>query len=288
VLTRRILAGLAVVAAAVFGSTVPGHAAPNPGPTASGGTCVDPRTGQPAACAGAGQPGPGPTPGGGRGNYVDPCTYIWLGEDPNGGGSYYLVSCPTDPIIPLPFLWGLRIPRILLLKDSPPPERAARNVAVRIGLNAPAIGIAPRPGPDSAGLVGLWVWLWTEDRANTWDPKPPKADRDPGTGLYVEISAEATQIVWNMGDGTKPVLCTNPGRAYQPADGENTPPCGYKYQKASRDQPGGQYTVTATTTWLVRWRAGTANGVYTSSGQFTVPITSQTRIRIDELQVVVR
>jgi hypothetical protein len=276
-LTRRVAAVVALAIAVALVPAVPGFARSSLRQSAGAGKCPDgAHTGD--FCAEAGQPGTTARPAQ-NGNYVDPCTWTWIGEDPDGGGSWYMRSCPTDPLIPL-LLFNFRIPTFVLLKNPPPPERAARNVLAKIHVSGAKTGIAPNPG--GSGLVGLWVWLWTEDPAHTWGPVNDTA-KDTETGLTAQISAQATRIDWNMGDGSRPVACDNPGRPYSASDGVNPPPCGYQYQKSSRDQPGGQYTITATTTWRVTWKAGASSGV------FVVTATSDPiKIRIDELQVVVR
>jgi hypothetical protein len=73
------------------------------------------------------------------------------------------------------------------------------------------------------------------------------------------------------------------GTPYEPSyEGRQSPDCGHSYTTSSRNQPGGRYTITATTTWQVTWTAGASRGV------FLVTRASQATPKIDELQVVVR
>jgi hypothetical protein len=82
-----------------------------------------------------------------------------------------------------------------------------------------------------------------------------------------------------MGDGHS-VTCHNPGTSFGGL-GIASPTCGYRYLAPSRSEPGGVYTVTATTHWLVTWTANTGDG-----GTLTTDVPSTTTITIDELEVV--
>lgn len=145
----------------------------------------------------------------------------------------------------------------------------------KLPIRGPEIGIAPNP--DGAGLVGLPVWLWTEVTDVTWGPYTASATVP---GLTVTATALATRITWNMGDGRQ-VVCDNPGTKYKASFGNTaSPTCGYRYARSSHAQPGGKYTITGTTSWVVNWAGGGDAG--------TIPQTRQTQItvEIDELQVV--
>ncbi|SHN42714.1 hypothetical protein [Cryptosporangium aurantiacum] len=163
---------------------------------------------------------------------------------------------------------------------QPEPEgETAQQVALRefakLPIRGPQIGVAP--DPEGSGLVGLPVWLWTDVTPLTWGPYTATA---AVPGLTVTATATATRITWNMGDGRQ-VVCDNPGTPYRPSYGNAaSPDCGYRYARSSRSQPGGTYTITGTTNWVVNWAGGGQSG--------TIPQTRQTQIqvRIDELQVV--
>jgi hypothetical protein len=197
------------------------------------------------------------------------------GGNPEGrtGGAWYVKSCyfgSTDMVTQL-YVWYWDTPAI-----PPNPEDVARDALATIRLDGAAVGFAPNPG--GSGLVGLPVWMWTEQTPNTWGPISASAT---DAGLTVNITARATQIVWDMGNGDA-VTCANPGLNYDPSYGRaSSPMCGYTYRVSSRNQPGGKYAVTATTTWRVDWEGGGENGVITTTR------TSNTTVQIDELQVVV-
>ena len=99
-------------------------------------------------------------------------------------------------------------------------------------LAGPAIGMTPDPG--RAGLVGVPVWLWTAVMPTTWGPNSATASVP---GLSVTATAQASKIVWDMGDGIK-VTCANPGTAYY-TGGVESPTCEHIYRTSSAGQPRG-------------------------------------------------
>jgi hypothetical protein len=82
-------------------------------------------------------------------------------------------------------------------------------------------------------------------------------------------TATATSIAWDMGDGTT-VTCHTPGSPY-PGGDIPFPDCGHTYRRVSASAPGGAYTVTATTTWTIRWAATNGqDGTFTATRANTV------------------
>ncbi|MFG1924378.1 hypothetical protein [Cryptosporangium sp. NPDC048952] len=95
-------------------------------------------------------------------------------------------------------------------------------------------------------------------------------------------TANAVSVSWEMGDGGV-VECDGPGTPYTPDAGlKASPDCGYVYARSSRSQPGGVWTVLGTTTWEVAWQ--TVGGG--PSGVVETTASTETTVRIDELQVV--
>src|SRR6201999_2506 len=86
---------------------------------------------------------------------------------------------------------------------------------------------------------------------------PIKVGKTDG-GITVNVEADAQYVVWDMGDGHS-ITCQNPGTSFSGGSADS-PTCGYRYLGPSRNQPGGVYTVTATTHWLVTWAANTGDG----------------------------
>ena len=137
------------------------------------------------------------------------------------------------------------------------------------------VAVGALPG-DRHGLVGLPVWLWTDQNELTWGPIP--VSKTDG-GITVNVEADAQYVVWDMGDGHV-VRCDNPGTSFS-GGATDSPTCGYRYLAPSRNEPGGVYTVTATTHWLVTWTANTGDG-----GTLSTDVPETTTIMIDELEVV--
>jgi hypothetical protein len=196
--------------------------------------------------------------------------------DPGADKSYYLATCPytstpwsvptvVGPISTPPGFGGLPSPLVL-----------AAEAINKMALRGPNIEISPSPA--GAGAVGLPVWLATGVSPTTWGPNSATA---AVPGLSVTATANAQKIVWDMGDQHS-ITCTGHGTPYNPSYGDrSSPDCGYLYTTSSRDQPGGRYTVTGTTTWQVNWTSSDGQ-----AGTVTVTRQSTTSIRIDEIQVV--
>ncbi|MBN1171065.1 MAG: hypothetical protein JXA67_02725 [Micromonosporaceae bacterium] len=195
------------------------------------------------------------------------------GQDPDNG-LWGAMSCYTSPgsgVVTQINYW------MVDSQSRPSPEELAQQALATIQLLGARIGIAPRPG--GSGAVGLPVWLWTTVTPGTWGPLAASAS---GGGITVTIEANASRIVWDMGDGQR-VTCDNPGTAYEARFGfASSPTCGYTYPRPSStaDHPHGRYTVTATTHWTVAWSGGGQSGVLTPTSQ------SQTSVEIGEIQVV--
>ncbi len=199
---------------------------------------------------------------------------LWEGHHPDG--AVYLAVCPGTPGTGGGYVWR---------PDPPPgfggaaatPAQLANEAVRRMRLEGPGIGIVPEPG--KVGLVGLPVWMWTEVTARTWGPNTVTASIP---GLSVTATANAEQVSWSMGDG-RTVVCRTPGTVYQDRFGDrSSPDCGHTYRRSSAREPGAAYTVTATTTWRVRWTGGGQRG------ELTLDRSSTTRLRIGELQVLIQ
>ena len=202
-----------------------------------------------------------------------PTDSAWNGHYPSG--RVYQTTCLGSPGSGGGWVW---------LADNPDgyggvaasPATLAQRAVDLMRLAGPDIGMAP--GAGKTGLVGLPVWLWTAVSASTWGPTSATASVP---GVSVTARAEATRIVWDMGDGHS-VTCTGPGTPYTTSQGDSrSPTCGHVYAVSSAAQPNHAYTVTATTTWSVTWTGGG------QSGALSVTRTSTTQVRIGELQVLV-
>ncbi len=147
-------------------------------------------------------------------------------------------------------------------------------------LRAATVGTAPPEG--STGLVRLPVWLWNATDEHNWGERSGSAR---AAGVTVFADARADQIIWDMGDGGDPVVCDE-GQQFTPDQDPDRPPCGYRYHSPSRGEPGGVYTVTATTIWQITWwvEGGPMDG---ETHTITLQPETSTTVRINELQVLV-
>ena len=278
-----------------------------PAPARAGGTC-DPTTDPWCSSNGSG-PGGGGGNGGGGGGGGGGAGCTWNGQtvpcqDPQfgtymGNGCYWkaLVPAPIEPPPggqdPTKGAWGVRscytapgsgvVMQMYWWMDNaavgPTPAQLAAQALAKIHLLGAQIGIAPQPG--GSGAVGLPVWLWTAVTPNTWGPLSASAT---GGGITVTVTAKASRIVWNMGDGDQ-VTCANPGTPYDPKYGMSaSPTCPYTYPVPSSTtaHPHDRFTITATTYWTVNWSGGGQTGVLNPTSQ------SQTSVEIGEIPVVVQ
>jgi len=198
---------------------------------------------------------------------------VWEGHHPDG--SIFAVTCGGLPFGGSAGGWTWRA--------TPPPgfsgvgitpAQMAQRAVDQMRLTGPAIHLTI--SSEETGLVGVPVWLWTEVTPTTWGPNSATASVP---GLSVTARAQATQIVWDMGDGHTQV-CTGPGTPYTPG-AVQSPTCDYLYERSSAGQPADAYPLTATTTWQVTWSGGG------TSGSLTLTRTSTTTVRIGELQVLI-
>lgn len=154
----------------------------------------------------------------------------------------------------------------------PDPKVLARRAVAAMTLHAVGIGIVPEDKPGKVGIVGFPQWMWVQD--------PGPATMGPVTraasagGYTVTATATVDHLVWNMGDGTS-VTCNGPGTPYEDRFGQqDSPTCGYRYAHP------GDYTVTATSYWTVRW-----SGIG-QTGTIPLTFTKTTHITMGEVQVL--
>ena len=166
------------------------------------------------------------------------------------------------------------------------PAQAAGLVVKLLKLAPIQIGMAPADkvhSDDPVGTaayrrtwVGIPVWLWVGDpNASTWGPQSVTATYG---GVTVTATATAGAVTWSSGDG-QTVTCGT-GTAFDEAYWANkpavdSPTCGWRYQHI------GNYTVTASTVWTVKWVGGGQNG------QIAMPTTtSSTPVKVGQLESV--
>lgn len=199
----------------------------------------------------------------------------WQGHEPADGTVYLCFQPQTGLAIQV---WA----------QNPPPEsgtgptpREVAQIAIdEMRLSAINIGIAPEPGPNSIGLVGMPVWMWAQaPNEHTFGPITATASAG---GITITAAAKVLHIIWNMGDGTE-VVCDTAGTPYKPEFGrKDSPDCGHTYTLSSVRETDDAYTVTATSSWVITWAGAGQTGTIRLDG-----LNRSTQIRIGEAQVLV-
>ena len=198
---------------------------------------------------------------------------VWQGHDPTDGAIY---NCSQPQSGMLVQLWSATAPA----GGGPTPGEVAQDAVKGMGLSAIAVGIVPKPGPDSIGLVGMPVWMWADQPGPT-SVGPITRSASAG-GITVAATATLESITWDMADGHS-VVCHGPGTPYVPSYGRReSPDCGYVYATTSGDEPEQSFTVTATSQRVVSWTGAGQTGTIRLA-----PLTRDVQIRIGEAQVLV-
>lgn len=200
----------------------------------------------------------------------------WQGHQPGDGAVYQCYQPETDIAI---YIWAANPPPGA--GTGPTPHDVAEVAIKRMDLTAINIGITPEPGPNRIGLVGMPVWLWAQGPdAHTYGPATASASAG---GIMITATARVEQITWDMGDGNQ-VVCHSAGTPYKASYGEaQSPDCGHVYDKSSSGQPGGKYTVTATSDWVVTWQGAGQSGTIRLNG-----LARSVQIAVGEAQVLVQ
>lgn len=199
----------------------------------------------------------------------------WNGHEPGDGAVYFCFQPQTDL---LTTFWA---------QDRPPgagagpsPREVAQVAVEEMNLRAIRIGIAPNPGPNSVGIVGMPVWMWAKNPdAHTFGPITATASAG---GITITATARVLKVMWDMGDGTT-VMCKTAGTPYDPSYGrKDSPTCGHQYLTSSADQPNERFEVSATTSWVITWSGAGQTGTIRLDG-----LVRSTQITIGEAQVLV-
>ncbi|MGL5823284.1 MAG: hypothetical protein ACRCYU_00240, partial [Nocardioides sp.] len=131
----------------------------------------------------------------------------WQGHEPGDGAVYSCYQPQTGILI---WVWSLDPPPNSGV--GPTPGEVAQLAIARMGLRAIDIGITPKPGEDSIGIVGMPVWLWAAN-PNTHTVGPITESASAG-GITVTATARLHRITWDLGDGTT-VTCATAGTPYK-------------------------------------------------------------------------
>lgn len=202
-----------------------------------------------------------------------PSDPVWAGRGAETGAIYRCFNLAQDFES---FVWLAAPPDVAA--QGPSPREVAERAVEQMNLRAIDIGIAPRP--DGTGLVGVPVWLWVDDpRPSTFGPVTESASAG---GITITATARVHRLTWDMGDGTT-IECTTAGTPYRESFGfQPSPDCGHVYTSESHNRPGGRYTVTATSDWVVEWEGAGQEGTITLDG-----LVAQVELTVGEAQVLV-
>lgn len=125
--------------------------------------------------------------------------------------------------------------------------------------------------------VNLWLYFWTG--SGTWETLSATARAG---GNWATVTARPVSLSYDPGDGSSPVACSGPGRAWTDADGNSAPgdgACGYQYE-AVTSQP---VTSTQTITWRLSWvGSGGTGGIFPDRSTST-----SGQLRVMQIQTVV-
>ena len=134
-------------------------------------------------------------------------------------------------------------------------EDLARRATNRLRLPLPAPRFEPRR-TSSAGpatLVAIPTWFYLDSWA-------PVSQRTRAGGVWAEVTATPQDVSWWPGDGSPPLRCTGPGRAWSTTTATAPLPCRFTYRRSSAAQPGNTYTARVLVSWRVTWRAAGGMG----------------------------
>lgn len=201
----------------------------------------------------------------------------WKGHSPDDDGAVYGCHQPLPVDIDV-YLWLAAPPDAS--GAGPSPRQVAQMAVDEMDLHAITIGIAPKPGDGSVGIVGMPVWMWAaQPGPNTVGPVSASASAG---GITVTATARVHALTWDMGDGRQ-VTCDGPGTPYDTSYGTaESPDCGHTYTATSADRPGQHFTVTATSDWVVTWEGAGQEGTIRLDG-----LSESVQIQVAEAQVLV-
>lgn len=143
------------------------------------------------------------------------------------------------------------------------PEVLARQALASLSLPGAPISMTPEPN-----LIEPNVLIRRDN--HVWVPQgslaPMTASASDG-GLTVSLTASPSSIIFTSkdGDGVTSASCDPALIDGPPSNPVGTPVCSLVWERTSRDQPDGQYTITASTTWTAAWTGGGQSGTLTTT-----------------------
>lgn len=193
----------------------------------------------------------------------------WWDEKGEGPGAWFRKICFDER--------GMSTATVIWIADRPDPVALAEDALDRVPVPAPVVKM--NPSAEQTQVVNVETWLSIDP--TQW--KAVSATAAAG-GVTVTTTASPERVVWRMGNGDQ-VVCGGPGAVYdasQPTTAQTTD-CGYTYRRSSASEPGGEYQVSATVEWSVRW---SAVGVAGAGALGPMRRTTTVPVRVAEIQAV--
>lgn len=146
-------------------------------------------------------------------------------------------------------------------------EVLARRATNRLPLPLPEPSFEPRRASSAgpATLVAIPTWFYLDRWA-------PVTQRTSAGGVWASVIATPVSATWWPGDGSGPIRCAGPGRAWATPSSER--PCRYTYRRSSAAEPGNAYQARVIVTWQISWRGsgGVGGALPLMQRQSTFPV----------------
>lgn len=205
----------------------------------------------------------------------------WEGHDPAAGAVLYNLC--NGPIAYAFAANAAAAPQ----PPPPPPNPAvlAQQAYTRLVLPNPTLGRSPdlakgdpARGGQSYTIVNLWTRVFTDPAV--WAPTSRTVTL---RGIFATVTATPTALIFDPGDGNRPVSCAGPGAPWTEGDGFDPPSageCGYQYKQVEAVPIIGTESISWTVSWI---------GSGGSGGSFPTATTSaSSQFIVEQIQIVVK
>lgn len=163
------------------------------------------------------------------------------------------------------------------------PEQLALQALASVQLPKPVVRRSPSQANADNGTpytwVNLWTWWWTTPV--TWRPLVATARAG---AQWATVTVRPRSMILDPGDGSAPLTCPGPGRAWTEADADSAPDagaCAHKYTRVTRSGP---LTASLAVSWSVTWTGSGGTGGVLPQMQ----TQTSTSFVVQQIQVVTR